>query len=95
VRSKQNIAAGRSRLKLLRLHEDSSEESLLILSNKDLCQIYTLKRCIFSLGSTCSVLHEVFIILLSIVICQGSGLCKTCWSTTFSLAPGFPLSRQH
>lgn len=73
-----NIAAGMSGLKLLRLREDLSAESLLILSNKDLCQMHILKMCMFSLGSTCSVLHEVFIVLLYVVVCQGSGLWKTC-----------------
>lgn len=79
-----NIAAGMSRLKLLRLREDLLAESLLILSNKDLCQMHILKMCMFSLGS---VVHEVFIVLLYVVVCQGSGLWKTCSSTTFSWAP--------
>lgn len=48
-----------SRYVLRRLQEDSFEENLLVLSNKDLCQIHILKMGIFSLGGTRSVCHKV------------------------------------
>lgn len=65
-----------SRYELWRLQEDSFEENLLILSNKDLCQIHILKMGIFSLGGTRSVFHKVANVLFKLLFVRALGCVK-------------------